>query len=420
MSKELLEALEQIGRGRKIDRKLLVKALEFAISTASKKAFGIERPIRLELDEKSGMIRAFTKKKVVSKVKNSKLEVALEDLEEMTPKPQIGEEVEVEIDMDQFGRIAAQTARQIVVQKMKEMESDHVFEQYKDKVGEVISGTVDRFEGDNIIVDIGEGEALMPYREQVFKETWRRGDIIKVYIVDVKKASKLFQVIVSRTHPGLLKKLLEMEVPEFKEGILQIKAIGREPGYRAKVAVTSNQSVVDAIGSCIGMRGSRIQSIVRELQGERIDIIEWSPDTKQLIINTLGPARIQDITLYESDKRAMVMVSDDQLSLAIGKKGQNVRLASKLSGWHIDVRNESRLAKEKQEAMSVLVQVQGVGEKVAEALVEHGFFTPMIIAASSVSSLVKVPGIGDKLAEKIIEKMKEFIKNNPETDKQEH
>jgi len=391
MSQELLAILDQMEREKGIKKEVLIEAVESALVSAARRALNIkpEEELKIELDRNTGKIRAFRNK------------------EEIT-------------SMD-FGRIAASTARQVIIQKIREAEKDVVFNEFQGKVGEIVSGTVYRFDKGNIIVDLlGKTEGTLLKREQSPKEEFRQGQRICTYVVEVKKDTRGPQIILSRTHSNLLKKLFELEVPEIYEGIVEIRAISREPGARSKIAVWSKNEKVDSVGACVGMRGNRIRNIVNELQGEKIDIVRYSDDIREYIKASLSPAKVSEIKLDKENLKAEVIVDDDQLSLAIGKHGQNVRLASRLIGWELDIRTKTTATgaapKEKEEkpretekAEKETVSLEGlsgVGEKTLASLQEAGFKSIEDILQADIKDLMKIKGIGDKKAKKIIEQAK--------------
>jgi N utilization substance protein A len=356
MNAEFIEALRQIEREKEIPFDVLVEALETALATAYKKSYNIVEDVNLRVDQSTvqGAARApfkvYRKMTVVENVENEHAEVTLPDARaKYNPDANLGDTVEEPLaprDFERIGRIAAQTAKQVVVQRIREAERDKIFDEYNDKVGEVITGTVSRREGPNILIALGKLEAILPIKEQVPSEPYRFNDRIKVFVLEARKSPKGPQVIVSRTHPSLIRRLFELEVPEIHDGIVSIKSVAREPGARSKIAVASRDDRVDAVGSCVGHRGARVQAVVNEMYDEKIDIVRWSADNRQFITESLSPARVSSVTLNEDTKSAFVVVPDNQLSLAIGKSGQNVRLAARLTGWRIDIRSDSQVAKQ--------------------------------------------------------------------------
>lgn len=383
MNSELLAILEHLEREKGVDREVLLAAVETAMVSAVKKAVGVKdaQNIKVEIDRESGKIRAFCGDK--------------------------------EIKSMDFGRIAAQTARQVMIQKIREAEKDVIYQEFILKVGTIVSGTVYRFEKGDIVVDLfGRTEGAIPRREQAPKEEFRLGDRIRAYVLEVKREPKGPQVILSRRHPNMVRKLFELEVPEIYEGIVEIKFISREPGERTKIAVWSKDEKVDCVGACVGMRGSRVKNIVSELQGEKIDIIRWSDNTREYITAALSPAKINEIKLDKEKQKAEVIVAEDQLSLSIGKHGQNVRLASKLVGWELDIRTRPEAKEDVQhKEEQSLANIHGVGEKILSLLVEAGFSTLESLANIDAQALSdKIKGIGLKKAEKIIKEAKNLLK----------
>ncbi len=434
MNTGILESLNQIARSKKIEKKVLIEALEAAMASASKKSYGGAQNIAVHFNEETGEFAAYAVKKVVETVADPSLEVSLSEAQEAFAEAQLDMELEYPLPPATFGRIAAQTAKQVVVQRVREAEREQVFKDFKARQNEVVSAVVQRSEGKNVLVDLGEVEALLPPREQVYKEDYSPQDRIKVYVVDVRRTNKGPKIIVSRTHPNLVKRLFELEVPEIHEGIVEIKAIAREAGVRTKIAVQSHDEKVDPVGACVGMKGTRVQAIVGEILGEKIDIIPWQEEVDKFITNSLSPAKISRVLLDEGAHSATVVVPEDQLSLAIGKKGQNVRLAAKLTGWKVDIKSEGQLAEEQLKAAGAelaesesrsaeggeesgdageapqapgVAELPGVGEKTAERLAEAGFGDVAALAGASVEALTQIEGIGEKTAEKIIEAAKE-------------
>jgi len=344
VNQELLHLIEQISREKGVEKSVVIDAVLSAVLSAARKRFGTIDNINARLDEESGAIALFSSKTVRDEddIVDDSLEISLEEARETHPVATVGDVIEVQHDIDDFGRIAAQTAKQVIIQKVREAERDMVYRDFKDRQGELVNGLVARIEREgNLIVDLGKTEGLLPRREQSFRETFKRSDRIRAYITEVKRASSGPQVILSRTHPGFLMRLFEMEVPEIYEGIVEIKGAVRDSSGRAKIAVVSHDKDVDPIGACVGLKGMRVQSVVQELRGEKIDIIQWTDDHVQYVRNALSPAKVSRVNVNEAEKTMQVIVSDDQLSLAIGKRGQNVRLAAKLTHWKIDIKSES-------------------------------------------------------------------------------
>lgn len=356
MSAEFIESLRQIEREKEIPFEVLVEALELALATAYKKSLNIEQDVNLRIEHSTGggksPYKVFRRLAVVEdgEVQNEYAEVSLSDARaKYNATASVGDTVEEivgERDMDRMSRIAAQTSKQVLVQKIREAERTKIFDEFNEKVGEVVTGVVSRREGGNVLISLGKLEAILPIKEQVPTENYRFNDRVKVFVFDVRNTPKGPQVIVSRTHPSLIRRLFELEVPEIHDGIVTIKSVAREPGQRSKIAVASRDDRVDAVGSCVGHRGARVQAVVNELYDEKIDIVRWSADNRQFITESLSPAKVSSVQLNEETKSAFVVVPDTQLSLAIGKSGQNVRLAARLTGWRIDIRSESQVAKQ--------------------------------------------------------------------------
>jgi N utilization substance protein A len=341
---ELLHLIDQISREKGVEKSVLSEALLAAVLSAARKRLGTAENLSARLDEATGAITLFSLKNVLNEddIVDDSLEISLDDAQVLQPSVAVGDTIEVVHEIEDFGRIAAQTAKQVIIQKVREAERDMVYREFKDRQGDLVNAMVARVEREgNLIVDLGKTEGLLPRREQSFRETFKRGDRIRAYIVEVKRVTSGPQVILSRTHPGFLMRLFEMEVPEIYEGIVEIKGAVRDASGRAKIAVVSHDKDVDPIGACVGMKGMRVQAVVQELRGEKIDIIQWTDDPVQFVRNALSPAKVAHIQVNEAEKTMQVVVADDQLSLAIGKRGQNVRLAAKLTHWKIDIKRES-------------------------------------------------------------------------------
>lgn len=341
MSSDLLDALTALEEQKGISRDVLIEAIEAALVTAYKRNFNQAQNVRVDLNLDKGSIRVFSRKDVVEEVEDDRLQIAIEDAKAINPAYQLEDIVEQEVTPRNFGRIAAQTAKQVVTQRVREAERGLIYEQYVDREDDIVTGVVERLDSRNIYVGLGKVEAALPQNEQIQGETYRPHDRIKVYITKVERTTRGPQVIVSRTHPGLLRRLFEMEVPEIYEGIVEIKSIAREAGDRSKISVYAHNEEVDPVGSCVGAKGARVQTIVNELNGEKIDIVEWSEDPVVFVANALSPSKVLDVQVNEEEKSTTVVVPDYQLSLAIGKRGQNARLAAKLTGWKIDIKSET-------------------------------------------------------------------------------
>jgi N utilization substance protein A len=347
--KELIAVIDQLGREKGIDKARIIGAVETALQTAAKKRFGQGENVKVEIDAKTGEISVISLKTIVDTVTNPKAEISIQEARKVDEGAEVGDEIGSLIEMDELGRIAAQTAKQVIVQKVREAEWEAVQKEYSTRQGDLINGIIIGQERRNYLVDLGKTEALLPIQEQIPRETYRRGDRIKALLLEVRKTPKDVQVILSRSHPTFVSKLFELEVPEVGEKIVEIKGVVREPGDRTKIAVSSRDKAVDPVGACVGIKGSRVQAVVRELRGEKIDIIAWTNDPRVFIAEALNPATIEKVGIDEEKKSALVVVADSQLSLAIGKNGQNVRLAARLTGWKIDIISATEYEKEKVE-----------------------------------------------------------------------
>ena len=352
MNLEFINALDEIEKDKGISKEVLLEAIESALLSAYKKDFGSKENVRVELDSDQGEVKVYSRKKVVEEVENENFEIPLEKAKEKDPNYEVGDILEKEVTPDNFGRIAAQTAKQVVMQRIREAERDVIYDHYKRKEGELITGTIQRFHYDNILIDMGKTEAILPPPEQIPGEVYEKGKRIKLYIAEVSTTTKGPRILVSRTHPGLLKRLFELEVPEIFDGTVEIKAVAREAGYRSKMAVTSDEENVDPVGACVGPKGMRVQAVVDQLNGEKIDIIKWNNDPAELIANALNPAEVLKVITDDEAQEAKVIVPDFQLSLAIGKEGQNARLAAKLTGWKVDIKKESEYVFDDEESDS--------------------------------------------------------------------
>ncbi len=341
MNQEILRIIEQISREKGIEKDVLLAGVEAAVLSAAKRRYGPAESLQARFNPHTGTLELTLARTVVAELKDAKAEIMLEQAKAFDPEAQVGDVVHMPLEVEGFGRIAAQTAKQVIIQKVREAERDIIYNDYKGREGELVNGVVQRFEKGDIILDLGKAEALLPRKEQSPRETFQRGERVRAYILEVRKSSGGPQIIASRTHPGLVERLFEMEVPEIYEGIIEIKGAVREPNGRAKIAVYSRDRAVDPIGACVGMRGVRVQAVVQELRGEKIDIVQWSEDPAGFVANALSPAKIYKINVNPESHAMEVIVEDDQLSLAIGKKGQNVRLAAKLTKWRLDIKSRS-------------------------------------------------------------------------------
>lgn len=373
--------IDQVVKDKGIDRDVLVEALESAVLSAANKKFRNTRDLEAHFNDEIGEVEVFEFVTVVDEVVDSYKEIDIEEAREVDPDVEIGDSLGMMLEAGNFSRIAAQTAKQVIIQKVREAEREGVYSEFKDRVGEVVNGIVRRYERGDLIVDLGRAEALLPSREQVPRENYRQSDRVRAYISEVKMSAKGPQIILSRTHPGLLISLFSSEVPEIAEGIVEIKGAAREPGSRAKIAVVSHDIDVDPVGACVGMRGSRVQNVVTELRGERIDIIPWTPDPARFACAALAPADVSRVYIDDEAQAMEIIVPDDQLSLAIGKKGQNVRLAAKLIGWKVDIKSETRAQEEEQEESAaadetVETATEAVDEPTAPALESEAVEAP--------------------------------------------
>ncbi len=412
MNRELINVIEQIGREKGIDKEVLFEALESALLSASRRALGPAENIRMHIDRKAGDVRVYCRKKVVTEVSDDKLEIALEDAKALNQDAELDDELELEQERppQEFGRIAAQTAKQVILQKVRDAEREGIYAEFAGKEGQILRGVVHRIEKRNVILEIGKAEAILPEREQIPGERYNPGDRIRAFVLEVRRTAKGPQISLSRTHPGYLARLFETEIPEIQEGIVLVKATAREAGERAKVAVASTKRDVDPIGACVGLRGTRIQVISRELRGEKIDIIEWSHDPATFVARALSPAKVSSVTIGEPPEPegqppALVIVPDNQLSLAIGKKGQNARLAAKLTGMRIDIKSESEMAAERPGAAdaaadrAALESLAGMTPELAAALGAVGLGSPSAIVRAGRERLEAVAEVGERAGE---------------------
>lgn len=391
---DLARVIEQVSKEKGIDRSIVVQAVENAMLSAAKKVIGGDMRIEAQFNPEIGEVELFKILTVVPEVTNAELEISLESARtNLDPEAQLGDEL-LEKLAQSYGRIAAQAAKQNLIQRLRDAERDIIYNEFKDRKGELThSGIVQRFEKKNIIVNLGRTDAILPEKEQIPRERYRQGDRIRAFIVDVEMGGKGPQIVLSRTHPGFLVKLFEQEVPEIYEGIVEVKGAAREPGGRAKIAVVSHDGDVDPVGACVGMKGTRVQSVVQELRGEKIDIVHWTPDPAEFVVRAMAPARVSKIVMDEDAHAMEVIVPDDQLSLAIGKKGQNVRLASRLTGWNLEVRSEAEAEEESRRARLSLGAIPSVGDVTAELLFQHGFKSAEEVAQADEAALADVDGL---------------------------
>ena len=407
MNRELIIVIEQLAREKGIDPEILFEAVESALLSGSRKTHAAPDNSRIEIDRKTGTVRAYTRKKVVAEVTDPQLELALEEAKRLNPDAELEDELELPEKPPELGRIGAQTVKQVILQRVRDAEREGIYAEFIGKEGQILRGVVHRIEKRNVILEIGKAEAILPEREQIPGERYNPGDRIRAYVLEVRRTIKGPQIALSRTHPGYLARLFETEIPEIQEGIVVVKATAREAGERAKVAVASTKRDVDPIGACVGLRGTRIQVISRELRGEKIDIIEWSHDPATFVARALSPAKVSSVTIREPEHEeeqasALVIVPDNQLSLAIGKKGQNARLAAKLTGMRIDIKSEGEVEAERaqveaeEQGRQALASLRGATPDVLAALAAAGLGSPAAVAEAGVDKLRTLDGIGDR------------------------
>ncbi len=407
MNYDIIEAFGQIAQEKNLNMDYVLETVEAAIASAIKKKYNIEEQdnIRIEINRKEGEITVYLTKTVVDEVTNPGLEMTIAEASEHYEDVEIGQELDVPMPFDAFGRNAITTVKQVLIQKVREAEREKIFGEYEDRVGEIVSGNVQQIEKGSILVNLGRAEAIVPIREQIKKEKFRQGDRIKAIITDVQNSNRGPQISLSRSSVDFLKKLFELEVPEIAERIIEIKVVAREAGERSKVAVLSNDARIDAVGACVGVKGVRVQNIVRELNNERIDIVPWSSEPMIFVTKALAPAKIVNIDVFTEDQKMLVAVADDKLSLAIGKAGQNARLAAKLTGWKINIMSETEydaLKKSEEEEKIDIENVSGIGPKMVKRLFKAGFETAQDVVSAEIDRLTGIEGIGAKTAEKII------------------
>ena len=402
---ELRAVIESMERERGIDRMALIQMVEEALHSASRKSVaGPTRDLRIKIDEKTLAIKAFAKMEVVNRVHSRNSQISLADARKIKPDAQLGDLIDVKMSARDFGRIAAQTAKHAIVQKIRQAEKEIVLKEYKDRLGDVVSGAIVRLERGDVIVDLGRVEAIMPSREKVATEEYQVGDRIRAYVLSVQEHVSGYQVTLSRSHPDFVRRLFELEISEISDGTVKIEGIAREAGFRTKIAVSSCDEKVDPVGACVGMRGMRVKNIVRELLGEKIDIVRWSPDIKTYVTNALNPAKLNKIIVDEREHRVTVVTDTDQLSLAIGKRGQNARLTSKLLGWSVDIqRDKDDISFEEKVLMAIetLAGVPGIDRAQADKLVRAGFLTVDGIVAADVGDLEEMAGFDRDTAEAV-------------------
>ncbi len=410
---ELLQVADAVAREKSIDKDIVLDAMEDAIQKAARSKYGVENEIRAEIDRKTGEIRLSRLLEVAETVENDATQIGFAEAQARNPDAQIGDFISEPLPPIDFGRIAAQTAKQVIMQKVREAERERQYNEYKDRIGEIVNGLVKRAEYGNITVDLGRAEATLRRDELLPRENFRQGERVRAYIYDVRREQRGPQIFLSRTHPQFMAKLFAQEVPEVYDGIIEIRAVARDPGSRAKIAVMSNDSSIDPVGACVGMRGSRVQAVVNELQGEKIDIIQWSPDPATFIVNALAPAEVAKVVLDEEARRIEVVVPDEQLSLAIGRRGQNVRLASQLTGWDIDILTEKEESERRQaefrERSRMFVEALNVDETIAQLLVTEGFSTVEEVAYVPPEELASIAGFDQDLGDELRRRATEYL-----------
>lgn len=390
---DLDQIINQVGRDKGIEKDVLIEALESAVLSAAKKHFGHNRNLEASYNQDVGEIEVIEFRTVVEEVHDRATQMTLaEARKDYDSECEVGDELGRKLDASELGRIAAQTAKQVIMQKLRDAERDIIYGEYRDRKGELVNGIVQRFDRGNIIINLGRTDASLPEREQIRRERYRQGDRVRAMILDIDPISRGPQVVLTRSHPEFMRKLFEVEVPEISEGIVEIKSVAREPGERAKIAVYSNDPSVDPVGACVGIKGTRVQAVVSELRGERIDIVTWTPDAPSFVARALSHADVLRVVVDEDDHSMEVVVGDDQLSLAIGRRGQNVKLASKLTGWRIDVRSESVAEEESKRARGMLQSIPGIGLNESELLFQEGYRTLKEVASASVDELATVLG----------------------------
>lgn len=400
---DLERLVETITREKNIPRDVVIEILESAMEAAARKRYGMVKDIEAQFNEELGEVELFQFLTVMDEVEDEHLEILLEEAKDLDPDCEVGDSLGIKMDVDDLGRIAAQTAKQVIIQKIRDAERELTFNEFKDRKGELITGIVRRFEKGNIIVDLNRAEAILPRREQVQTETYRPGDRIQAFVLDITRATRQPQVVLSRTHPGLLMKLFEMEVPEIYEGIVRIEACAREPGHRAKIAVSSTDPDVDPVGACVGLKGSRVQAVVGELRGEAIDIIPWHPDPARFIVYAIAPAQVSRVYIDEGNHTMELVVPDDQLAKAIGRRGQNVRLAAQLTGWRIDIYSETKHAEMLDSSRDELARVSLLDDMQVDALVRSGFQSAQELADSDPGEIAAILDVDDELAQQIVD-----------------
>jgi N utilization substance protein A len=410
---ELLQIADAVAREKSIDRGIVIAAMEDAIQKAARSRYGAETEVRAEINPKTGEMRLSRHMLVVDQVENESSQISVEDAKRRNPAAQVGDTIADSLPPLEYGRIAAQSAKQVIVQKVREAERDRQYQEYKDRIGDIVNGIVKRVEYGNVVVDLGRGEAIVRRDEMLPRETFRNGDRLRAFIYDVRREPRGPQIFLSRTHPQFMAKLFAQEVPEIYDGIVEVKAVARDPGSRAKIAVISRDSSVDPVGACVGMRGSRVQAVVTELQGEKIDIIPWTADPANFVVNALAPAEVAKVVLDEDRQRMEVVVPDQQLSLAIGRRGQNVRLASQLTGWDIDIVTEQEESEHRQaefeKRTKLFIDALNVDEVVGQLLASEGFNSVEELALIDEREIAGIEGFDEDTAKELQNRAREYL-----------
>src|SRR6476660_5249132 len=410
---ELLQIADAVAREKSIDRAIVIESMQEALQKAARSRYGQETEVRAEINPKTGEVRFSRLLLVTDDVENDAIQISLDDARKRNPAAEIGDWISETLPLFDFGRIAAQAAKQVIVQKVRDAERDRQYEDYKDRIGEIVNGVVKRVEYGNVIVDLGRGEAIIRRDEMIPRELFRPGDRVRAYVYDVRREQRGPQIFLSRTHPQFMAKLFRQEVPEIYDGIIEVKSVARDPGSRAKIGVVSRDSSIDPVGACVGMRGSRVQAVVNELQGEKIDIIPWSPDAATFIVNALQPAEVVKVVLDEDSSRIEVVVPDDQLSLAIGRRGQNVRLASQLTGWDIDILTEAEESERRQaefeKRTKLFIEALNVDEMVGQLLASEGFNSVEELAVVDEKEVAGIEGFDEDTAHELQTRARDYL-----------
>jgi N utilization substance protein A len=409
ITSDLERLVDGITREKNIPRDIVIEIIESAMVAAARKRYGMVRDIEAQYNDELGEVELFEFHTVVEEVEDDEIEITMEEAAELDPECEMGDSLGIKMDVEMLGRIAAQTAKQVIIQKIRDAERELTFNEFKDRKGELITGIVRRFEKGNIIVDLNRAEAILPRREQVPAETYRPGDRVQAFVLDITRATRQPQVVLTRTHPGLLMKLFEMEVPEIYEGTVRIEACAREPGNRAKIAVSSVDPDVDPVGACVGLKGSRVQAVVGELRGEAIDIIPWHPDPARFIVHAIAPAQVARVYIDESNNTMELVVPDDQLAKAIGRRGQNVRLAAQLTGWRIDIYSESKHASMMDQARHEIGRISNIDETQVDILVSSGFQSANEIAEADVAEIAAILEVEEEIATGVVEEADKVV-----------